>query len=219
MIDISNIYVFGWEMAFKGMRNSFASWDKSDSEFEYGKIVVLGPHDLELASRLAKLGGSEAKFRRMIHVQCDILAPMYWWKEFDTYKIATVRNSTSTMHSIMNKKFTIDDFSHEKLGEPALKIMEGNIDFLNRCRDLFFECDKCSYGQAKKDIWWQIIQLLPSSYNQLATVDMNYEVVAHMVNDRLYHKLDEWHEFCRKMLANLPYSKELILDIEVAKDE
>ena len=116
MIDISNIYVFGWEKAFKGMRNSFASWDKSDSEFERGMIVTLGPNDLELASRLAKCGGSEAKFRRMIHIQCDILAPLYWWKQFDTYKVGTVELSTSTMHSITKKEFTIDDFSHGDSG-------------------------------------------------------------------------------------------------------
>lgn len=219
MIDISNIYVFGWEMAFKGMRNSFASWDKSDSEFERGMIVTLGPNDLELASRLAKCGGSEAKFRRMIHIQCDILAPLYWWKQFDTYKVGTVELSTSTMHSITKKEFTIDDFSHGESGilSPVMGIqLLSTVNSLNELRTLYLNEDNAKF---KKMYFDDIIQLLPEGYNQLRTVDMNYEVVAHMVNDRLYHKLDEWHEFCRKMLANLPYAKELILNIEVTKDE
>jgi len=218
MIDIFKIQTFGWEAAIRGMRNSFASWDKSDSDLNE-KGFFLGPNDLELASRLAKREGSEAKFRRMIHVQCDILAPMYWWKQYDTYKVGTVTLSTSTMHSITNKEFVIDDFSHCSKGVMSAHAgmsLLSTVSMLNKIRELYLNEENIDM---KKMYWYDIIQILPESYNQLRTVDLNYEVISHIVNDRLYHKLDEWQEFCRKMLANLPYAKELILDIEVAKDE
>lgn len=233
MIDISNIQTYGWEAAIRGMRNSRQSWEKSDSEFniigswndpEPG--FRLGENDLELASQLAANGGSHAKFRRMIGVSMDICAPLYWWKEFDTYKIGTVANSTSTMYSIMNKKFTPDDFSTEHLFglkdwlSPVTIDIEGNECLYSPKYFIEMICQMCNFYRAhyleeddpekKKEYWWQIIQLLPSSYNQLRTVSMNYEVVSHMVHERLLHKLDEWNEFCGKMLANLPYAKELI---------
>lgn len=234
MIEITNIKTYGWETAIRGMRNSYASWDKSDSYYEEltqissdgrsaiktgEKIFRLGQNDLELASRLAKLGGSHAKFRRMIHVSMDISAPIYWWKEFDTYKIGTVANSTSTMHSITNREFTIDDFSHGESGvlSPVMGLqLLTTVNALNELRKLYLETtDKTM----KKMYWYDMIQLLPCGYNQLRTVDLNYEVLAHMIDDRLYHKLDEWQEFCRKMLANLPYARELIMDIQVEKDK
>ena len=247
MIDIFNIQTFGLDTAIRGMRNSFASWDQSDSTWEeqvqsdgYSvwrigqKKYHLGPNDLKLASRLANLGGSEAKFRRMIHTSFDILAPLYWWKEFDTYKVGTVVNSTSTMHSIMKKEFTPDDFSHEhlfdlrKIESPVAIDVNGEecyyspkyfitmtCEMMNFYRKLYLEAED---PKLKKEYWWQIIQLLPSSYNQLRTIDLNYEVLSHIVEDRLYHKLDEWQEFCRKILANLPYARELIFDVQADPD-
>ena len=241
MIDISNIETCGWEAAIRGMRNSYASWDKSDSEYEEltqitpdGRGVVktgekrfhLGPNDLILATKLARAGGAEAKFRRMIHVSFDILAPLYWWKEFDTYKVGIVSNSTSTMHSIMKKEFIPDDFSHEHLFElrkiesPVAINVNGEecyyspkyfitmtCEMMNFYRKLYLETED---PKLKKEYWWQIIQLLPSSYNQLRTVDLNYEVLSHMVKDRQNHKLDEWKTFCNFIRNNLPYADELI---------
>lgn len=238
MIDISKIETSGWAAAIRGMRNSYASWDKSDSVYipygeelnveQPGMMFLIGPNDLKLASHLANLGGSEAKFRRMIHASFDILAPLYWWKEFDTYKVGTVANSTSTMHSIMKKEFTPDDFSHEhlfvlrKIESPVAIHVNGEecyyspkffitmtCEMMNFYRKLYLETED---PKLKKEYWWQIIQLLPSSYNQKRTIDLNYEVLSHIVKDRLYHKLDEWQEFCRKILANMPYARELIFD-------
>ena len=222
MIDITNIETFGWEAAIRGMRNSYASWDKSDSKIVNTTESIphavrlryeLGPNDLELASNLVELGRSHAKFRRMIHVQCDILAPLFWWKQFDTYKIGTVVNSTSTMHSITKKEFTSDDFSQSNVmsAQFAMQLLS-TINVLNELRSNYLEEEN---RVMKKTYWNDIIHLLPDCYNQLRTVDMNYEVVAHMVENRLFHKLDEWQEFCRKMLANLPYSKELIMNIQI----
>ena len=214
MIDISNIKTYGWDAAIRGMRNSWNSWDKSDSYLEVqkpGMKVQLGPLDLKLAANLAKKGGSHAKFRRMIGVSMDILAPRYWWAEFDTYKVGTVANSTSTMHTITKRDFTIDDFSHTTKGlmsAIAGMSLMNTVETLNELRKLYLNEEN---KQLKRMYWYDIIQLLPQSYNQLRTVTMNYEVVAHMVEDRLYHKLDEWQEFCRKMYDNLPYAKELII--------
>lgn len=231
MINITNIETFGWEAAIRGMRNSYASWNKSDSYYEEltqissdgrsaiktgEKVFHLGPNDLELASNLAKLGGSHAKFRRMIHVQCDILAPLFWWKQFDTYKIGTVVNSTSTMHSITKKEFTSDDFSQSYVTSAQFTMqLLSTIDVLNKLRSNYLEEENRAW---KKMYWNDIIHLLPDCYNQLRTVDMNYEVVAHMIKDRFYHKLDEWQEFCHKMLVNLPYARELILNIKFEPD-
>ena len=208
MIDISKTETYGLETAIRGMRNSFASWDKSDSKYDEKKIFQLGPEDLKLAAALAKLGGPEAKFRRMIHVQMDILAPLYWWKEFDTYKVGTVANSTSTMHSIMNKEFTIDDFSISSFMSAEFgSHMLSTVNVLNQLRKRYLEADDKVW---KKMYWYDVIQLLPSSYNQLRTVDLNYEVLARMVKERSFHKLDEWPVFCKYILDNLPYANELM---------
>lgn len=226
MIKISNVKTNGWDAALRGMRNSRESWDQSDTVIENGKIKI-GPNDLKLASRLASLGGSDAKFRRMIMVTMDIKAPMYWWKEFDTYKVGTVANSTSTMYGATKKEFTIDDFSTEHLRElgdydspVAINVNGEEVYFspkyfigtmmcqmLNFYRDLYLETDD---PILKKEYWWQIIQMLPSSYNQLRTVSLNYEVLSRMCRERMFHKLDEWKEFCWIMLDNLPYARELI---------
>lgn len=229
MIEIFNIQTSGWDTAIRGMRNSYDSWDKSDSVWEddvqsdgYSvwkvgeRVYRLGNNDLELAARLSKLGSSESKFRRMIHVFCDIKAPLYWWKQFDTYKVGTVCLSTSTMHSITKRDFVIDDFSmNQYMSAEFGNHMLSTINILNELRKRYLECEDPTW---KKMYWSDIIQLLPESYNQLRTIDMNYEVLSHMVDDRLYHKLNEWQEFCRKMLANLPYARELIFDIQVDPD-
>lgn len=230
-MDITNIDTSGWQGAIRGMRNSYASWDKSDSYYEEltqvssdgrsaiktgEKIFRLGPNDLELAARLAKLGGPHAKFRRMIHVQCDIKAPFFWWKQFDTYKVGTVANSTSTMHSITKKEFSVDDFSQNNMMSAQFGMqLLSTVNVLNELRTKYLE----EKNQPLKKMYWDdIIHLLPDCYNQLRTVDMNYEVVSQMVTYRLYHKLDEWQEFCRKMMANLPYARELIFDVVPAPD-
>ena len=221
MIKFSDICTSGWDFAITGMRNSYASWEKSDSiwdgkDFKGEDIFVIGPNDMKLASRLAKRGGPHAKFRRMIHVQMNILAPLYFWKEWDTYKIGTNANSTSTMHSIMNKDFSIDDFSHEHLVENSEEFMQILIGMLNQWRNIYItELDV----RDKKKVWWQIIQLLPSSYNQLRTVDLNYEVLAQMCEYRAEHKLDEWRDFCKMIHDHVPYAKQLIFCEKEAEDD
>lgn len=221
MIKIENVEVVGWEHAIRGMRNPKNSWDKSDTEFgtcnivgdyqcdncqykDKGKDVdvrvCLGPNDHELCSKLAKGGPVHAKYRRMIVVYLDITAPLYWWKEFDTYKVGTVANSCSTMHKIQDKEFTLDDFSHEYFEDSEL--LPYIIDVLNAYRKLY-------NNDKKKSDWYQMIQLLPSSYNQKRTVMLNYEVLANMYHSRKNHKLDEWREFC-KWIEELPYSELII---------
>ena len=201
MIKIEHTEVYGWEAAIRGMRNPMNSWDKSDSECDVGFI---GDNDHDLMMRLAKGGSVHAKYRRMITVTCDITAPLYWWKEFDTYKVGTVANSCSTMHKIHAKEFTLDDFSHEHLfDDPVYQtntdVLQFVVDALNFARNSFLETnDKC--------YWWQMIQLLPTSYNQKRTVLMNYEVLVGMYRDRKNHKLDEWHTFC-EWVEKLPYSE------------
>lgn len=213
MIKIEHILVSGWESAIRGMRNPMNSWNKSDSRWVAADppFYQVGDADLELMEKLAKLGGPHAKFRRMIHVTMDITAPLYWWKEFDTYKVGTVANSCSTMHKIHAKEFTLDDFSHEHLldyenyvGECSVsayagdtyydptEILEYVVDMLNKARELYLETNDKKY-------WWQMIQLLPSSYNQKRTVDLNYETLANIYANRVDHKLDEWREFCITM--------------------
>ena len=219
MIKIENTDTYGWEHSIRGMRNPMNSWDKSDSgwvDFEdwdcghgipdgAGWAYVIGSNDLDLMKRLAKAGTDHRKFMRMIVVYADVTAPLYWWKEFDTYKVGTVRNSCSTMHTITQKEFTLDDFSHEHIyddviTEPSsLKVLHSIIDTLNQYRHLYL-VSKC------KGDWWQIIQLLPSSYNQKATLMLNYEVLANIYHSREAHKLDEWVEFC-KWIETLPYSE------------
>ena len=204
MIKIENTEVYGFEAAIRGMRNPMNSWEKSDS-YHKDDAFVLGKNDLALMKSIVKAGSDHSKFMRMINITMDITAPLYWWKEFDTYKVGTVRNSCSTMHKIHAKEFTLDDFSHEKLNDSAIEdCLEVVIQFLNTARDMFIDHD----GKSKA-AWWQMIQLLPSSYNQRATIQLNYAVLRNMYKSRKEHKLDEWHTFC-DWIENLPYGKELI---------
>jgi len=208
MIKLEKTDVFGWESAIRGMRNPMNSWDKSDSYWdfpEYPDRFVVGENDLKLMKSLSKAGSDHAKFLRMINVTVDITAPLYWWKEFDTYKVGTVANSCSTMHKIHAKEFTFDDFSTEHLNEANLILMQTIIDVLNADREYFIE-------DGDKDSWWQMIQLLPSSYNQKRTVQLNYQVLKSIYFARRHHKLDEWHTLCDWMLT-LPYFKEVCVDV------
>lgn len=228
MIKIENTEVFGWEAAIRGMRNPLNSWDNSDSfivtkeempcDDTDGCLTTvycnsgIGTKDLELMKTLVKAGSDHSKFMRMINVTLDITAPLYWWKEFDTYKVGTVRNSCSTMHKICAKEFTIDDFSHEHLNTAGIDILERSISALNEWREYFvYGFDSCEYRIEKgdKEQWWQIIQLLPSSYNQRATVQLNYAVLRNMYHSRKNHKLDEWREFCT-WIETLPFSDLII---------
>lgn len=247
MILIEKTEIMGLEPTIRGMRNPMNSWDKSDSIFtnpgdEDGHTILggyepepplnecgvdIGPSDLDLMLRLARAGSVDGKFRRMIAVYVDITAPLYWWKEFDTYKVGTVANSCSTMHKIHAKEFTLEDFSHEHLLEtegewididtvdpysfPALDSMDGMkiiIEMLNHHRKMFLETRNKKY-------WWQMIQLLPSSYNQKRTVMLNYEVLANIYQHRRNHKLDEWLELCR-WIEGLPYSEVITCNVETA---
>ena len=228
MLKIENAQVFGWEHAIRWMRNPMNSWEKSDSEFitadgDHHDIIgnsgpwygedgwsenLIGPEDQKLMVKLSKAGTDHRKFMRMITVYLDITAPLYWWKEFDTYKVGTVANSCSTMHKIAAKEFTLGDFSCEHLISneaipgrvySAKGMMEATVDYLNMFRKLDLE------AQAKK-YCWQIIQLLPSSYNQRRTIMLNYEVLANIYKSRRNHKLDEWHTLC-DWIETLPYSE------------
>ena len=205
MIKIDKVNVMNFENAIRGARNPMNSWNKMDSYYDENNNFVLGENDLSLSTRLRKAGTADhRKYLRQIFVSVDILAPMYWWKEYDTYKIATVANSTSTMHKIHSKPFELDDFSHEHLTPSGLETLEEIIKALERFR-LWYKNDN-----EKKD-WYNIIQLLPSSYNQLRTCTFNYETLINMYKSRKNHKLDEWREFC-KWVETLPYAKELIID-------
>ena len=243
MIKIEKEDVFGWESAIRGMRNPMNSWDKSDSWYEckkgdYGHTennncykeciadckYCLGYNDLKLMKQLRKAGSDHAKYLRMINITCDITAPLYWWKEYDSYKVGTVANSCSTMHKIHDKEFTLDDFSHEHLlnekysatelldvdgfetnilitPKSSMNILMG---MLNNYRLMYLRTND-------KKWWWQMIQLLPSSYNQKRTVQLNYAVLLNMYNSRKNHKLDEWHDFC-DWCEKLPYFKEICLE-------
>ena len=208
MISLSNAVVFGWHSAIMGMRNPMNSWSKSDSVFYSDFSCKIGQNDLDLMERLIKSGAEHRKFLRMIHVQMDIEAPLYWWKEFDTYKVGTVANSCSTMHKIHSKEFTVDDFSHEHLDRFSTEVLGWTIKALNGSRE--------DYMKSKsKDDWWQMIQLLPSSYNQLRTVDLNYEVLLNQYFQRKDHKLDEWRIYCEQIKC-FPYLNDFI---EVLKNE
>ena len=210
MIEIENVSVHGFEEAIRGMRNPMNSWDKSDSYTHYfTDEIVIGNNDLDLMKRLVKAGTDHRKFMRMIVVYADVTAPLYWWKEADTYKVGTVRNSCSTMHKITEKAFTLDDFSHEHLIVASLNSLNRTIDDLNSCRDGYLNEDISKNPEWKKEVWWQIIQLLPSSYNQRATLMLNYEVLANIYHSRKAHKLDEWRDFC-KWIETLPYSELII---------
>lgn len=251
MLKIENVEVVGWEAAIRGMRNPKNSWAKSDSHWDYANqgpehLTVahfddtdfnIGPNDKKLMTTLRNAGTDHRKFMRMITVYLDITAPLYWWKEFDTYKVGTVANSCSTMHKIADKKFTLEDFSCEHLNTnrvltcyapteyhfSSLDLLKLKIDALNYWREKYLEFSKIdeaawrsapkgdgltdeSLTAAKKNCWWQMIQLLPSSYNQRRTVMLNYEVLANIYKSRRNHKLDEWHTLCDR-IESLPYSK------------
>lgn len=224
MLKIENTEVIGWEAAIRGMRNPKNSWEKSDSEWYPTGIPTtnpaaindkylsqkycLGDNDLSLMTRLRNAGTDHRKFMRMIAVYLDITAPLYWWKEFDTYKVGTVANSCSTMHKIAAKEFTLADFSCEHLGyscctenefDNPMNTLEQVIIVLNGCRDKYIATNN-------KFWWWQLIQLLPSSYNQRRTIMLNYEVLANIYKSRRNHKLDEWHTFC-DWIEGLPYAE------------
>lgn len=194
---IENIEFYGFGPAVRGMRNSFASWNKSDSIVSYHHFHM-GDDDMALMRKLYKAGGSERKFMRVIQVWCDIYAPLTWWKQADTYKIATTDLSTSTMHSITNKEFTLDDFYAEPIDH-----LKSTIDFLNKKRLEYLVANEYH-------TWREIIDNLPESYIQMRTVNFNYETAARMIMDRRNHKLVEWHDFCNYMLDNLPYLKEIM---------
>lgn len=193
MIKIENAVTTGWQAAIRGMRNPMNSWLKIDSFDD-----KLGENDRELMKKLERSGSDHSKYRRMIVVTMDIVAPLYWWKEFDTYKVGTVANSCSTMHKIAEKEFTLEDFSHEHMNIASETCLETTIGYLNLFRQSFLE-------NHDKDNWWQMIQLLPSSYNQRRTILLNYEVLANIYKSRKNHKLDEWREFC-KWIESLPNS-------------
>lgn len=213
MIKIEKIHVDNIARAVYSARNAMNSWDKSDSDLE---TDTLGENDLALAKKLSKSGTDHRKFLRMINVTADITAPLYWLKEFDTYKIGTTANSCSTMHKIADKEFTLEDFSTEHLQGPGIANLKSTINLLNYYRDLFNKTiehdriDGLDGDKIKKDWWWQMIQLLPSSYNQKRTVQLNYEVLLNMYYARKDHKLDEWRAFC-KVIETLPYFKTICL--------
>lgn len=259
MIKFENTEVVGWEAAIRGMRNPMNSWEKGDSNYCYlcddvvvgdcencqlytddgtvenkcdtlgNTLAFIGPNDHELMMSLAKGGTVHAKYRRMITVYVDITAPLYWWKEFDTYKVGTVANSCSTMHKIAEKEFTLEDFSWEHLGVliPAelnygeevfqnlwVESMKRTITDLNRARYFYNQEEN---PELKKQYWWQMIQLLPSSYNQRRTVMLNYEVLAGIYQSRKDHKLDEWHDFC-DWIEGLPYSEIITCEVGNVRD-
>ena len=202
MLKIDNYEVTGWEHTIRGARNPLNSWHRMDSSYGFNvngleNQALLGPNDYKLLKKLTNAGSDHGKFMRMITVYVDITAPLYWWKEFDTYKIGTVANSCSTMHKIHAKEFEMSDFSNENLNEKSLCILRMVIDELNECRNDYLKTKD-------KEDWWQMIQLLPSSYNQKRTIMLNYEVLKNMYNSRRHHKLDEWHTLC-DWIELLPY--------------
>lgn len=216
MIKIENVEIVGWEPAIRGARNPMNSWDKSDSywthienpetlntaRFQY----FVGENDLKLLRSLANAGPDHGKFLRMITVTADVTAPLYWWKEFDTYKVGTVANSCSTMHKIHSKPFEMADFSHEHLNLVGLNMMKVIVDTLEANRRLFLD-------SKDKKFWWQLIQLLPSSYNQRRTIQLNYAVLRAIYHARKTHRLDEWHLVC-EWIESLPHAKELICNVD-----
>lgn len=220
MIKITNTEVFGWDAAIRGMRNPMNSWDRSDSFVcnvecdecpERGNHCqghnyldyVVGDNDLTLMKKLVKAGSDHAKFMRMINVTMDVTAPLYWWSEYDTYKVGTVANSCSTMHKIADKEFTLEDFSHEHLMQGGLECIKNLCKDLNMCREQYL-------AKHDKEWWWQMIQFLPSSYNQKRTIQLNYAVLRNMYHARRNHKLDEWHDFC-SWVETLPYAELITL--------
>ena len=209
MIKLERTSVMNLENAIRGARNPMNSWNRMDSYYDENGQYVLGPNDLDLAIRLRKAGSDHRKFIRQIFVSVDITAPLYWWKEYDTYKVATVANSTSTMHKIHSKPFSIDDFSHDHMTPSTLAYMETVVEKLEEIRLRYMET------KSKED-WYDMIQLLPSSYNQMRTCTFNYETLVNIYFARRNHKLQEWHTFC-DWIAELPYGKELIIAEENEK--
>ena len=205
MIKIENIDVYGFEAAIRGARNPMNSWNKMDSYYEFGRFQI-GEDDYDLLRRLTIAGPEHRKWNRMVTVTMDITAPLYWWKEYDTYKVGTVANSCSTMHKIQAKKFEISDFSVEHLDDLAFETFKMVIDELNLDRKAFNETKDKQY-------WWNMIQLLPTSYNQKRTVHLNYEVLGTIYHQRRHHKLDEWVEFC-DTIKTLPYSEFITREFE-----
>lgn len=219
MLKIENAETFGWEAAIRGMRNPKNSWSKSDSRWsspdENGTnapLFIVGENDLKLASALANSGADDGKFLRMIHVQLDVTAPLYWHKEADQYKVGTVTDSCSTMHKIHAKEFDVNDFSHEHVEELTGDDYNMSYDFLLRTVDILNYYRKKFLETGDKVYWWQLIQLLPSSYNQRRTWDLNYAVLRNIYHARRNHKLDCWVQFCQ-FIETLPYAKELICSV------
>ena len=206
MIKLERTSVMNLENAMRGARNPMNSWGRMDSGYDEDGSYRLGPNDLDLAKRLRRAGSDHRKFIRQIFVSVDITAPLYWWKEYDTYKVGTVANSTSTMHKIHSKPFELEDFSHDHLTERGLASLQRTIEDLEKIR-LRFVQDK------KKEDWYDMIQLLPTSYNQMRTCTLNYETLVNIYYARRNHKLEEWHTFCR-WIETLPYARELILGEE-----
>ena len=202
MLNTNHICVMNLENAIRGARNPLNSWAKSDSFYDGAGQYVLGPNDLDLAVRLCRAGSDHRKFNRQILVSMDITAPLYWWKEFDTYKVGTVANSTSTMHKIHAKPFTLEDFSTDHMTPASLEQFERFLGYLEQVRLRYLDTKDKAH-------WYDLIQLLPSSYNQMRTVSLNYEVLANLYYARRSHKLDEWHTLCDTILA-LPYARQLL---------
>ena len=202
MIKVERLCAMNFENAIRGARNPMNSWDRSDSYYDENGNFVLGENDLSLAVRLARAGSDHRKYLRQIFVSVDITAPLYWWKEFDTYKVATVANSTSTMHKIQAKEFTREDFSCDRMSEVALASLDATIAVLEAQRQKYLETRDRAY-------WDDMIQLLPSSYHQMRTVTMNYETLINIYYARRHHKLPEWHTLCDAIMT-LPYARELI---------
>ena len=202
MIKLERTSVMNLENAMRGARNPMNSWGRMDSSYDEDGNFCLGPNDLDLGRRLRKAGSDHRKFIRQIFVSVDITAPLYWWKEYDTYKVATVANSTSTMHKIHSKAFELDDFSHDHLTKDSLEFMGVIIDRLESIRQKFV-------AEKKKEDWYDLIQLLPSSYNQMRTCTFNYETLINIYRARKNHKLAEWHTFC-DWIETLPYAEQLI---------
>ena len=206
MIKIERTSVMNFENAIRGARNPMNSWNRMDSYYDEKGNFIMGPNDLNLAQRLARAGSDHRKFIRQIFVSVDFTAPLYWWKEYDTYKVATVANSTSTMHKIASKPFELEDFSYDHMNEKALASLKATIDVLEELRQEYLETKA-------KTIWYSMIQLLPSNYHQMRTCTLNYETLMNIYYARRTHKLQEWHDVC-DWIASLPYAKELILAVE-----
>lgn len=204
MIKIERTSVVNFDNAMRGARNPMNSWARYDSYFDAQGQFVFGPNDLDLAKRLCQAGSDHRKFVRMILVTVDVTAPLYWWKEYDTYKVSTVANSTSTMHKIASKPFELSDFSVDRMNAEGMQAMEKVVDTLESLRRQYLETKD-------KDVWYTLIQLLPSSYNQMRTCTLNYETLANIYFARRNHKLDEWHVYCDWILS-LPYFKALFVD-------